>query len=151
MKSQSWLTPACAFPEAPEIRVKRRCASVKSVLRRWSVAVSFGLLSMGARAEIETRCLAFWGDVYISPLGAAGYIYDEPLFMRSATEMLSGLDLVVNGLRLQGVTSVPPANWSLPFSWVDASGHALIATYLDPERDGRANVKGLITSALEGL
>jgi hypothetical protein len=64
---------------------------------------------------------------------------------------LSDLDLVINGLRVQGVSSVQPSNWSIPFSKVDASGHTLVATYLDGAREGRAKVKALIDSALGSL
>lgn len=64
---------------------------------------------------------------------------------------LSDLDLVVNALRIQGGSSVRPANWSLPFSSVDASGHMLVATYLDAAREGRAKVKALVASAFDGL
>lgn len=48
--------------------------------------------------------------------------------------LLADIDLVINGLRLQGVTSEPVANISLPFGAVDASGHMLEATYLDRTR-----------------
>jgi hypothetical protein len=64
---------------------------------------------------------------------------------------LSGLDLVINGLRAQGVNSVQPANWNIPFGQADASGHAWVATYLDAAREGRAKVKALIDSALQSL
>ena len=64
---------------------------------------------------------------------------------------LSDLDLVITGLRVQGVSSVQPANWHIPFSTADASGHTLVATYLDGAREGRAKVKALIDGAFEGL
>lgn len=64
---------------------------------------------------------------------------------------LSGIDLIINGLRAQGFSSVQLANWSIPFSFVDATGHTLVATYLDAAREGRARVKGLIDSALASV
>jgi hypothetical protein len=64
---------------------------------------------------------------------------------------LSSFDLVINGLRAQGITSVQPANWNIPFGLADASGHALVATYLDARREGRAKVKALIENAIDGL
>lgn len=64
---------------------------------------------------------------------------------------LSDLDLVINGLRVQGINGVKAANWSIPFSLVDASGHSLVSTYLDVAREGRAKVKALVVSALDGL
>jgi hypothetical protein len=64
---------------------------------------------------------------------------------------LSDLDLVINGLRVQGISSVQPSNWHIPFSTVDASGHTLVDTYLDASREGRGKVRALIDSALNGL
>ncbi|MGI4777884.1 MAG: hypothetical protein ACRYGA_07140 [Janthinobacterium lividum] len=64
---------------------------------------------------------------------------------------LSSFDLVINGLRAQGITSVQTANWTIPFGLTDASGHAFNETYLDPAREGRAKVKALVDSALASL
>jgi hypothetical protein len=64
---------------------------------------------------------------------------------------LSSLDLVINGLRAQGINSVQPANWNIPFGLADASGHALVETYLDAGREGRTKVKALIEDAIDGL
>lgn len=69
-------------------------------------------------------------------------------------DALAFIDLVINGLRIQGATSVPPTNISvseLPASLSDASGHTLVGTYLDPSRGGRTRVKSLIDVALDAL
>jgi hypothetical protein len=65
--------------------------------------------------------------------------------------VLADIDLVINGLRLQGVTSVPAANIGLPYSGADASGHMLVATYLDASRNGLERVKAMIKTALSSL
>ena len=65
--------------------------------------------------------------------------------------LLADIDLVINGLRLQGINSVPAANLALPYSAVDASGHTLVNTYLDQTRAALARVKTLIKTALESL
>ncbi len=65
--------------------------------------------------------------------------------------VLADIDLVINGLRLQGVTSVPSANIGLPYSGADASGHTLVATYLDASRNGLERVKTMIMTALSAL
>lgn len=65
--------------------------------------------------------------------------------------VLADIDLVINALRIQGVTSVPNINLTIPASKVDVSGHTLIGTYLDPTRDGRGRVKTMIESAMEKL
>lgn len=64
---------------------------------------------------------------------------------------LSDLDLVINGLRIQGVSSVPPSNLSIPFDKADASGHTLLGTYLVGARGGRAKIKAMIDSVLGSL
>lgn len=64
---------------------------------------------------------------------------------------LSDLDLVINGLRVQGISSVQPSNWSIPFGKADVSGHTLVGTYLDGAREGRVKVRALIDSALGSL
>ena len=62
--------------------------------------------------------------------------------------LLADIDLVINGLRLQGNNSVPPVNINLPFSAGDASGHALVGTYLDQFRPALERVKSMIQTAL---
>lgn len=65
--------------------------------------------------------------------------------------VLADIDLVINGLRLQGVGSVPAVNLFLPTSRSDLSGHTLKGTYLDATRSGRARVLSISNSALDGL
>lgn len=62
--------------------------------------------------------------------------------------VLADIDLVINGLRVQGASSVPAVNISLPYSGADASGHTLLATYLDPSRAALTRVKSMIQVAL---
>lgn len=67
---------------------------------------------------------------------------------------LADLDLVINGLRVQGLSSIPPSNVSLPASHLitdDASGHKLIETYLNASRDTFTKVKSLLQAALDAL
>ena len=64
---------------------------------------------------------------------------------------LAGIDLVINGLRLQGITSVPMSNISIPTSSSDVSGHKLVETYLDATRAALARVKGMIKAAIGGI
>ncbi len=65
--------------------------------------------------------------------------------------VLADIDIVINGLRVQGTNSVPAANLSLPFSSSDLSGHMLEATYLDRSRAGYDRVRNMITTALDKL
>lgn len=65
--------------------------------------------------------------------------------------VLADIDLVINGLRTQGINSVPAANISLPYSGVDASGHTLVATYLDITRAALERVKSMTKTALMSL
>lgn len=63
--------------------------------------------------------------------------------------VLADIDLVINALRIQGVSSVPLANLSLPFSRADASGHMLIGTYMDRMRNGWRHIHELLTNVLK--
>jgi hypothetical protein len=65
--------------------------------------------------------------------------------------VLADIDLVINGLRVQGITSVQSININLPFSKADASGHTLVGTYLDAARAARARVKTMVQTALDAL
>lgn len=65
--------------------------------------------------------------------------------------VLAGIDLVINGLRAQGLHSVPPVNLNLAASASDASGHTLIGTYLDSSRPGRDTVQGLMRAAMDAM
>ncbi|MCL2724669.1 MAG: hypothetical protein FWD69_09560 [Polyangiaceae bacterium] len=65
--------------------------------------------------------------------------------------ILSSSDLVINALRIQGITSVPPINWTNPPSTKDLLGHGLVEIYLDPGRDGRARVQTMTTTALDAV
>lgn len=65
--------------------------------------------------------------------------------------VLADIDVVINGLRVQGVGSVPDVNLTLPFSTADLSGHTLMGTYLDSGRAGLTRVSDMAQSALAGL
>lgn len=65
--------------------------------------------------------------------------------------LLADIDIVINGLRTQGVGSVPAINLFLPTSRSDLSGHTLNGTYLDATRSGRARVLSMSQTALDGL
>jgi hypothetical protein len=66
--------------------------------------------------------------------------------------ILSYNDLVINALRAQGGTStVQPNNIGIPLSTNDLSGHTLVATYLDPSRNGRPVTEQLLVGALSAL
>jgi hypothetical protein len=64
---------------------------------------------------------------------------------------LADIDVVINGLRVQGLGSIPPNNLSLDFSFDDVTGHQLIKTYLDGSRPGRAAVAGLMSTVISSL
>jgi hypothetical protein len=64
---------------------------------------------------------------------------------------LADIDLVINGLRVQGLGSVPPANLAVPFSRRDVTGHQLVSTYLDGTRPGRAAVKAEMNATIGAL
>ncbi|MHB1656778.1 MAG: hypothetical protein ACYCSZ_10480 [Burkholderiales bacterium] len=65
--------------------------------------------------------------------------------------VLANIDLVINALRIQGNSTVPANNITLPVSVADLTGHALTGTYLDPARPTRAQVVNLINSGLASL
>lgn len=62
---------------------------------------------------------------------------------------LADIDLVINGLRLSGINSVPNVNLTLPTSKQDASGHTLVGTYLDATRQGLDAIKRMIRAAVD--
>jgi len=65
--------------------------------------------------------------------------------------LLANIDLVINGLRIQGLNSVPAVNLTLPTSMSDISGHTLVGTYMDASRPGRAAVASMINRAMGQL
>jgi hypothetical protein len=69
----------------------------------------------------------------------------------SGDYVLADIDVVINGLRVQGAGSVPATNIALPFSTADLSGHTLVGTYLDSTRAARARVSSMTTTALNSL
>lgn len=65
---------------------------------------------------------------------------------------LADIDLVINALRVQGISTIPDINLTLPVRLRgDASGHQLVATYLDGTRPGRGIIKTDMESKLNGL
>ena len=65
--------------------------------------------------------------------------------------VLADIDLVINGLRVTGINTVPAANVVIPFSSVDAAGHSFEPTYLDKARAAYARTKEPITNSLQAL
>lgn len=68
--------------------------------------------------------------------------------------ILADLDLVINGLRAQGLSSIPEINAELPASHLvtdDFSGHKLIETYLNSKRETYTKVKNEMKSVLDQL
>jgi hypothetical protein len=65
--------------------------------------------------------------------------------------VLADIDVVINGLRSTGLTSIQPININLPFSKADRSGHTFEGTYLDMARGAYGRVRYLIVDALESL
>lgn len=64
---------------------------------------------------------------------------------------LANIDLVINGLRLSGLNSVPDANITLPLSLKDVTGHGFEPTYLDKARAAYGRVHHMISARLESL
>jgi hypothetical protein len=62
--------------------------------------------------------------------------------------ILADIDLVINGLRTQGITSIPAVNIALTGTRADISGHTLISTYLDATRAALERVKAMLKTAL---
>ena len=65
--------------------------------------------------------------------------------------VLASSDLVINGLRRVDGTFLPVSNATLPLNGKDPSGHKLLDTYLDEARPLRAQIRQLITDALDSL
>jgi hypothetical protein len=65
--------------------------------------------------------------------------------------VLADIDLVINGLRLTGLNSVPDININLPASKIDPTGHSFEPTYLDTARAAYARTQGLIVQSLDAL
>ncbi len=65
--------------------------------------------------------------------------------------VLANSDLVINGLRRVDGTYLPVSNATLTLDSKDPSGHKLLDTYLDEARPLRAQIRQLITDALDAL
>lgn len=65
--------------------------------------------------------------------------------------VLTDIDLVINGLRLTGVNSVPNVNINLPASKIDPTGHSFQPTYLDKARAAYSRTIGMINTGLAAL
>jgi uncharacterized protein YfaP (DUF2135 family) len=92
---------------------------------------------------------------YVKPKVGAGSVAAVHIAPASITQrgeyVLADIDVVINGLRVQGAGSVPATNIALPFSSADLSGHTLVGTYLDSTRAARARVSTMTTTALNSL
>lgn len=60
-------------------------------------------------------------------------------------------DLVINGLSTTGGLSVLPANFTVGITTSDLSGHGITEVYLNPDRQGRAEIVARIKNALSSL
>ncbi|QXE85547.1 hypothetical protein KP003_14295 [Geomonas nitrogeniifigens] len=60
-------------------------------------------------------------------------------------------DLVINGLRAASGLSVLQANFTVSLTTSDLSGHGMTEVYLNPDREGRAEIIARIKSALSSL
>lgn len=67
---------------------------------------------------------------------------------------LADLDLVINALRVQGLSTVPAITAALPASHLikdDISGHKFVETYLNDKRDTFKEMRTMMTAALDSL
>jgi len=87
---------------------------------------------------------------YATDSVAVTHIAPASLTLRGP-HVLADIDLVINGLRAFGWSSVPEINLTLPAADKDLSGHTLIDTYLDARRAGRARVKQMAEQSLYAL
>ncbi|SCK36953.1 hypothetical protein VAR608DRAFT_3387 [Variovorax sp. HW608] len=82
----------------------------------------------------------------------AGVIHVAPASPTLRGEhLLADIDLVINGLRIQGINTVASNNISLPASKSDLSGHTLVGTYLDAARAAREKVNSMAQAVLGAL
>ena len=72
-------------------------------------------------------------------------------YTQRGEHLLADIDLVINGLRVQGITSVAPNNINLPARTSDLSGHTLMGTYLDAARAAREKINGMVYAVLGKL
>lgn len=86
-----------------------------------------------------------------------GYVASKVVHIAPASPTLRGPyvlasnDLVISGLRRVDGTYLPVSNATLPLNSKDPSGHKLLDTYLDQARPLRAQIRQLITDALDAL
>ncbi|WP_088955049.1 hypothetical protein [Variovorax sp. HW608] len=86
------------------------------------------------------------------PDTAAGVVHVAPASPTLRGEhLLADIDLVINGLRVQGINSVAANNINLPASKSDLSGHTLVGTYLDAARAAREKINGMVQAVLGKL
>lgn len=60
-------------------------------------------------------------------------------------------DLIINGLRAVSGLSVLPANFTVSITTDDLKGHGMTEVYLNPNRQGRAEITARIQNALSSL
>ena len=86
-----------------------------------------------------------------------GYVAAKVVHIAPASPTLRGphvlasSDLVISGLRRVDGTYLPVSNATLPLNSKDLSGHKLLDTYLDEARPLRAQIRQLVTDALDAL
>lgn len=131
------------------------------------------LIAAGRRAERAVLVAHSQGNLFVNAVydaylahsrqaGAAvgedtGYVAAKVVHIAPASPTLRGpyvlasSDLVINGLRRVDGTYLPVSNASLALNGKDPSGHKLLDTYLDEARPLRAQIRQLITGALDAL
>lgn len=131
------------------------------------------LIAAGQRAERAVLVAHSQGNLFVNAAydaylaharqaGAAvgedtGYVAAQVVHIAPASPTLRGpyvlasSDLVINGLRRVDGTYLPVSNANLALNGKDPSGHKLLDTYLDEARPLRAQIRQLITGALDAL
>ena len=138
-------------------------ATFSDVLGKIGTGVAWGRGRPPPHAEYQFALVAHsQGNLFVNaafdslkaarPETHAGVVHVAPASPTKRGEhLLADIDLVINGLRVQGITSVQPININLPFSKADASGHTLVGTYLDPAREARERVHSMVRSVMDSL
>lgn len=92
---------------------------------------------------------------YISPKLGGGSVKVVHIAPASPTlrgdYILANIDLIINALSFQGLSTVMASNISLKPSTKDLSGHTLAGTYLDPDRQARAKIVSLLDAAFSSV
>lgn len=93
------------------------------------------------------------GFTNISSANVAAVHIAPASLVTNGDHVLANIDVVINGLRAFGTSSVPPVTVELPLSHltVDKSGHELIATYLKPGLAAVTQISNASKAAMDAL